>query len=74
MVVKFEYFANRSPFNRIRIRYAIVITRKPCYRKDIARCCSCMLRLDFANNTSLRVTKPRKPGFGAVDIPAQNRI
>jgi len=49
--------------------------RKPCCRKETARCRSCSFRLKSQYKFQrLRVTKLRKPGFRAPGIQAQNRI
>ena len=51
--------------------------RKPCCRKETARCCSSSFRFKVRRQHSLqviRVAKLRKPGFRAPKIPAQNRI
>ena len=52
-----------------------IITRKPCCRKETARCRSCSFRFISSPTTfatRLRVAKFQKPGFRAPNIPAQN--
>ena len=55
--------------------YWCLYTRKPCCRKETARCPKCSFRLKFANNTtSIRLAKLRKPHFGSPNMLAQNTM
>jgi len=52
-------------------------TRKPCCRKETARCCKCSFRSKFANNIPYKyktIAMLRKPRFRAPNMLAQNTI